>query len=178
MVRSNVCSVTTVSVILITEERSEWLIKFHVVNYYFVPKLHEAPTYFQVPDITDLEIEPFPLNHLVREINGVLVLVQTCAPNCINSTPCARGRGDHVILPFTTRVAMLSAVSRAAAGVLRGVKPSLTPQKFQNEGTKIILSLSVNSEYINLTNRYAFLLLKFRFTLSGPWYVATFVFVY
>jgi hypothetical protein len=67
--------------------------------------------------------------------------------------------------PFTTRVAMLSAVSRAAAGVLRGVKPCLTPQKCQNEGAKIILSLSVNSEYINLTNRYALLLHKFRYTL-------------
>lgn len=89
---------------------------------------------------------------------GVCVHVQICAPNRINSTPCARGRGYHVILPFTTRVAMLSAVSRAASGVLRGVKPCLTPQKCQNEGAKIILSLSVNSEYINLTNRYAFLL--------------------
>lgn len=98
-----------------------------------------------------------------------------CAPCRINSTSCARGRGDHVTLPFTCRVAMLSAVSRAAAGVLRGVKPSLTPQKCQNEGAKIISSLSVNSEYINLTNRYAFLLHKFRFTLGRPWYMATFV---
>jgi hypothetical protein len=67
--------------------------------------------------------------------------------------------------PFTSRVAMLSAVSRAAAGVLRGVKPCLTPQKCQNEGAKIVLSLSVNSEYINLTNRYALLLHEFRCTL-------------
>jgi hypothetical protein len=70
---------------------------------------------------------------------------------------------------------MLSAVSRAAAGVLRGVKPCLTPQKCQNEGAKIILSFSVNSEYINLTNRYAFLLQKFRSTFGGPWYMATFL---
>jgi len=98
-----------------------------------------------------------------------------CAPCRIYSTPCARGRAYHVTLPFTSRVAMLSAVSRAAAGVLRGVKPCLTPQKCQNEGAKIILSLSVNSEYINLTNRYAFLLQKFRFILRGPWYMATFV---
>jgi hypothetical protein len=41
---------------------------------------------------------------------------------------------------------MLSAVSRAAAGVLRGVKPSLTSQKLQNEGAKIVSALSVNSE--------------------------------
>jgi len=80
-----------------------------------------------------------------------------------------------VTLPFTSRFAMLSAVSRAAAGVLRGVKPCLTPQNCQNEGAKIISSLSVNSEYINLTNRYAFLLHTFRFFLGGPWYMATFV---
>jgi len=88
----------------------------------------------------------------------VCVHVQTCAPYRINVTPCARGRCYHVTLPFTTTVAMLSAVSRAAAGVLRGVKPCLTPQNCQNEGAKIVLSLSVNSEYINLTNRYVFLL--------------------
>jgi hypothetical protein len=49
---------------------------------------------------------------------------------------------------------MLTIISRAAAGVLRGVKPSLTPQNLQNESAKIVSALSVNSEYINYTKRY------------------------
>jgi hypothetical protein len=51
---------------------------------------------------------------------------------------------------------MLNAISRVAAGVLRGAKPTLTPQKVQNESTKIVSALSVNSEYINYTVRYVF----------------------
>jgi hypothetical protein len=51
---------------------------------------------------------------------------------------------------------MLNVISRAAAGVLRGVKPSLTPQKVQNESAKVVSALSVNSEYINYTIRYVF----------------------
>jgi hypothetical protein len=58
--------------------------------------------------------------------------------------------------PFTSLVTMLGAVSRATAAVLRGVKTSLTPQNFQNESAKIVSALSVNSEYINLPNRYVF----------------------
>ncbi|GFG35335.1 hypothetical protein Cfor_10325 [Coptotermes formosanus] len=77
---------------------------------------------------------------------GLLVRVCMCAPRYSILTPRARGRDDHVTLPFTPRVAMLSVVSRAAAGVLRGVKQGLTPQKLQNEGAKIVLSLSVNSK--------------------------------
>ena len=53
----------------------------------------------------------------------------------------------HVTPPFTSSAIMLSAVTRATAGILRGVKPSLTPQNLQNEGTKIVSALSVNSEY-------------------------------
>jgi hypothetical protein len=52
---------------------------------------------------------------------------------------------------------MLGAISRAAAGVLRGVKPSLKTQNVQNESAKIVSALSVNSEYKNYTIRYVFL---------------------
>jgi hypothetical protein len=106
---------------------------------------------------------------------GLLVRVCMCAPRYSILTPRARGRDDHVTLPFTPRVAMLSVVSRAAAGVLRGVKQGLTPQKLQNEGAKIVLSLSVNSEYINTTNRHAYLLRKFSFSFGTSWYMATYI---
>jgi hypothetical protein len=58
---------------------------------------------------------------------------------------------------------MLNVISRVAAGVLRGTKPSLTPQKVQNEGAKIVSAFSVNSEFINSQSDTYFLLQKFAF---------------
>jgi hypothetical protein len=51
---------------------------------------------------------------------------------------------------------MLNAISKVAAGVLRGAKTSLTPQKVQNESAKIVSALTVNSEYIHYTIGYVF----------------------
>jgi hypothetical protein len=61
---------------------------------------------------------------------------------------------------------MLSAVSRATAAVLRGVKTSLTPQNFQNESTKIVSALSASSEYINSPSRLSISVSNFVFTLG------------
>lgn len=55
---------------------------------------------------------------------------------------------------------MLNAITRAAAGALRGVKASKTPQLLQNEATTIIGALTGTCEYkfyVDLLPRYYFL---------------------
>lgn len=64
---------------------------------------------------------------------------------------------------------MLSAVSRATAGVLRVAKPALNPQLVQNEAAKLVGAVSVNRKCETLV-KTCFLKPQTVCSSSAPWH--------